>query len=72
MDKNDQPIANALELILMNQDALRAGLEEVAVWSKHKGSINLYEDLMSLVSVLDMNAESLTGSIERLRQDEES
>jgi len=52
-------VADALELLHLNQIALRAGLEEVSTWIRQRGSVNVHDNA---------NAEALESAIERLRK----
>ncbi|SEI69253.1 hypothetical protein SAMN03159298_01076 [Pseudomonas sp. NFACC07-1] len=67
--RSSEVIADALELLLLNQHAVAAGLEEVALWIKSRGAVDTHQNVVSALERLDMNAESITAAIERLRQD---
>lgn len=56
-----------LELLLMNQTALRAALEEVSLWVSQRGSTLAHENMMTALQALDQHAEAITSGIERLR-----
>ncbi|POA84539.1 hypothetical protein C1882_15405 [Pseudomonas sp. FW305-E2] len=59
--------ADALELLHMNQTALRAAIEEVSTWIRQRGSVNANENIMNCLQALDANADAITSAIERLR-----
>lgn len=59
--------AEALELIHMNQTALRAAIEEVSTWIRQRGSVNVHDNVMTALQALDTNAEAIGSAIERLR-----
>lgn len=67
MEDRDAAIADALELLHMNQTALRAAIEEVSTWIRQRGSVNSHESTMTCLQVLDANAGSIASAIERLR-----
>lgn len=60
--------ADALELLILNQQALRAGLEELSLWAKRQGSPTVHENVLSVLSILDMNADAIATSIELIRR----
>lgn len=59
--------ADTLELFLLNQQALRAGLEELSLWISQRGSTNTHDNVLSILQTLDTNAEAITSGIEALR-----
>lgn len=59
--------ADTLELILLNQQALRAGIEELALWIKQRGSVPTCESVMIALQTLDANAEGIEQGIQVLR-----
>ena len=67
-DDKAAAVADALELLHLNQIALRASVEEVSTWIRQRGSVNVYENAMVTLQALDTNAEALESAIERLRQ----
>ncbi|MCE0937823.1 hypothetical protein LU667_12555 [Pseudomonas kurunegalensis] len=68
MDEKAAAVADALELLHLNQIALRASVEEVSTWIRQRGSVNVHENAMVTLQALDTNAEALESAIERLRQ----
>lgn len=60
--------ADALTLLLHNQHALAAAIEEVALWAKASGSPYAHDNAVSAMETLDTNAQALTDAINRLRQ----
>lgn len=67
MENRDAAIADALEALHMNQQAIRASTEEIALWLRARGSENTFENVMVALQALDSNAEALESAIERLR-----
>jgi len=61
--------ADTLELILLNQQALRAGIEELALWIKQRGSVPIADNVMIALQTLDANAEGIEQGIRVLRGD---
>lgn len=54
--------ADALTLLLYNQHALAAAIEEVALWAK------THENAITALETLDANASAITAGILKLRQ----
>lgn len=67
MEDRDAAIANALELLHMNQIALRAAIEEVSTWIRQRGSVNAHENTMTCLQALDTHSDAIASAIERLR-----
>ncbi|MNJ23019.1 hypothetical protein D3C77_173970 [compost metagenome] len=67
MDDKATAIADALELLWLNQQAIRASTEELALWVKQRGSENSYQNTMVALQTLDTNAEAIAQLLERLR-----
>lgn len=67
MEERDAAIANTLELLHMNQTALRAAIEEVSTWIRQRGSVNVHDNAMTSLQALDANADAIAWAIERLR-----
>lgn len=67
MDEKAEITADTLELLLMNQIALRAALEELSLWVSQRGSMNIHDNVMMAVTTLDTNEKAITTGIERLR-----
>ncbi|AEJ13439.1 MULTISPECIES: hypothetical protein [Pseudomonas] len=59
--------ADTLELILMNQQALRAGIEELALWVRQRGAEPTADNVMVALQTLDMNAKGIANGIEALK-----
>ena len=66
----DTTIADALELIALNQIALRAGVEELAKWVLERGSKDIHTNVLTALKVLDLNAEGINSAIKILRQED--
>jgi len=60
--------ADVLTLLLHNQHALAAAIEEVALWAKASGSSEAHENAVTALQTLDANASAITAGILKLRQ----
>lgn len=67
MDDRSSVTADTLELLALNQQALRAGLEELSLWISQRGSTNVHDNMLSILRTLDTNAEAIALGIESLR-----
>ena len=71
MQNNTDPhiaTADVLTLLLHNQHALAAAIEEVALWAKAIGSSETHENAITALETLDANASAITAGILKLRQ----
>ncbi|AHD15232.1 hypothetical protein C163_16280 [Pseudomonas sp. FGI182] len=59
--------ADTLELLLLNQTAIRAALEELSLWVSQRGSTHIHDNVMAALMTLDTNTEAISIGIERLR-----
>ncbi|MCX2708618.1 hypothetical protein OO254_18575 [Pseudomonas sp. DCB_BG] len=64
MDDKHAAMADALELLHMNQTAIRAAIEEVSTWVRQRGSLNVHENTMIALQALDTNSDALASAIE--------
>ncbi|EJZ58260.1 hypothetical protein I1A_002587 [Pseudomonas fluorescens R124] len=60
--------ADALTLLLHNQHALGAAIEEVTKWLSENGVNTVAENALVAMETLDTNAKAITDAITRLRQ----
>lgn len=60
--------ADALTLLLHNQHAISAAIEEVTKWLSENGEGNVASNAIAAMETLDTNAQAITDSIIRLRQ----
>lgn len=60
--------ADALTLLLHNQHALAAAIEEVAVWLAANGVAVVADNAVMVMETLDTNAKAITDAIMRIRQ----
>lgn len=67
MDEQTSTTADTLELLLLNQVAIRAALEELSLWVSRRGSVNVHENVIAALATLDMHAEAISSGISRLR-----
>mgnify|MGYP001547340800 CR=1 FL=1 len=64
----DIATADVLTLLLHNQHALAAAIEELALWAKSTGSSEAHENAITALETLDANASAITAGILKLRQ----
>ena len=69
MTTQNETIADVLELIALNQIALRAGIEELAKWVLERGSKNIHTNVLTALQTLDTNAEGIDRAIKALRRE---
>lgn len=67
MDDKAAAIADALELLYLNQTALRAAIEELSTWIRQRGSVSVHDNAIVALQALDTNADFIASAIERLR-----
>lgn len=60
--------ADALTLLLHNQHALAAAIEEVAVWLTANSVAVVADNAVMAMEALDTNAKAITDAIMRIRQ----
>lgn len=60
--------ADVLTLLLHNQHALAAAVEEVAAWARSSGSPEVHSNSIAALDTLDRNASAITAGILKLRQ----
>lgn len=60
--------ADALTLLLHNQHALAAAVEEVTKWFSDKGVQSVADSALVALETLDINAQAIADAITRLRQ----
>jgi len=68
MPDRDATIADALELIALNQNALGAAVEEISRWILERGSQNVHANVLSALQTIDINAEGIANAIKLLRR----
>lgn len=61
-------VADALTLLLHNQHALAAAIEEVTGWLTENGVGDVADNAITALTTLDTNAQGITNAIMRLRQ----
>lgn len=67
MNEQASTTADTLELLLLNQVAIRAALEELSLWVSHRGSVATHENVMTALATLDIHAEAISAGLHRLR-----
>ena len=61
-------IADALTLLLHNQHALAAAVEEVTKWLSDNGIRRVADNALVAMDTLDANAQAITDAITRVRK----
>lgn len=67
MDEKAAIAADTIELLLLNQTAIRAALEELSLWVSQRGSVHIHNNVMVALAALDTHAGAISAGIERLR-----
>jgi hypothetical protein len=67
-DKNEA-VANAIELLMINQNSIGAAIEELTKWIAERGSVDIADNAVTALQVLDLNAEGIISAIRLLRQE---
>lgn len=69
-DNTDAHIATAdvLTLLLHNQHAIAAAIEELSLWAKASGASDTCDNALNALQTLDANASAITAGILKLRQ----
>ncbi|EKT4479197.1 hypothetical protein QEL91_004940 [Pseudomonas putida] len=70
MDDKAAVAADTLELLVMNQTAIRAALEELSLWVSQRGSTHIHSNALAALQTLDTNAQSIYQGIARLRSEQ--
>lgn len=60
--------ADALTLLLHNQHALGAAIEEITHWITGAGADNVADNAVAALETLDTNAKAISDAIMRLRR----
>jgi hypothetical protein len=60
--------ADVLTLLLHNQHALAAAIEELALWARSSGSPEIHDNAIAALETLDANASAISAGIFKLRQ----
>jgi hypothetical protein len=70
LDNSDCKIAtaDALTLLLRNQHALSAAIEEITKWLSENEVGGVAANAMSAMETLDINAQAITDTILKIRQ----
>ncbi|VVP04820.1 hypothetical protein PS900_03033 [Pseudomonas fluorescens] len=70
MTEKNEAVANALELLMINQNGIGAAIEELAIWIAERGSTDIADNAVTALQVLDLNADGITSAIRLLRQEQ--
>ena len=55
--------ADTLELLMLNQIAIRAALEEVSLWISQRGSTDTHDNVLGALETLDRSAEAILAGM---------
>ncbi|AZC93704.1 hypothetical protein [Pseudomonas chlororaphis] len=69
MTDNNEAVANALELLMINQNGIGAAVEELAKWVAERGPTEVAHNAVNALQVLDLNAEGIASAIRMLRRE---
>ncbi|MDD2056345.1 hypothetical protein N5D52_10060 [Pseudomonas sp. GD03860] len=67
MDEKTSTTADTLELLLLNQVAIRAAIEELSLSVSRKSSLQDHENILVILATLDIQDDAIREGIERLR-----
>ncbi|MBH3367881.1 hypothetical protein I5R92_11350 [Pseudomonas carnis] len=69
MDRDLKEVtADALELIVLNQHALSAAIEELNNWVRDRGALVVHENVIGALETLDTSNEGVFNLIRVLRE----
>ncbi|WP_345956290.1 hypothetical protein Q9323_14760 [Pseudomonas fulva] len=69
MEDKAATTADAIELILLNQHAIRAAIEELSLWVSQRGSTTTHDNVMTALQTIDINTGEINKLIICLRQE---
>lgn len=69
MSADNEAVASALELLLINQNGIGAAVEELAKWVAERGSVDVADNAVTALQVLDLNAQGIASVIRMLHQE---
>lgn len=69
-DQDAETAADAIELITINQDGIRACIEEISLWLREEGAEAAHINISGALQTLDQNAENITAAIKSLRRED--
>lgn len=68
MDDLNEVTADALELLVLNQNALGAAIEELSNWVRDQGEIEIHANIVGALETLDTSNEGIASMIRVLRR----
>ncbi|MDU9031763.1 hypothetical protein NHG95_01260 [Pseudomonas corrugata] len=68
MPDHNEALASALELLLINQNAIGAAIEELSKWVAERGSSDVADNVTIALETLELNADGIGNAIRVLRQ----
>lgn len=63
--------ADIIELVVLNQHAIRAAVEELSLWVSQRGSTTIHDNVLNALQTIDINADGINHLITYLRQGQE-
>jgi hypothetical protein len=69
MQNSDELIADILEVLQLNQNALGAAIEEVSLWVRSRGEPGVHANVMSALRTLDQGSGAIAVAIKSLRRE---
>jgi hypothetical protein len=67
-DDLNEVTADALELLMLNQNALAAAIEELSNWVRDRGGIETHSTIVGALETLDTSNEGIASMIRVLRR----
>ena len=64
-DQTARTVADALELLTLNQEALSASIEEIALYLLATGATELHTNIEGALTTLDTNAQGISSAIRK-------
>lgn len=68
MDDLNEVTADALEPLMLNQNALGAAIEELTNWVRDQGGIETYRNIVGALETLDTSNQGIASMIRVLRR----
>lgn len=68
MDDLNEKTADALEMLMLNQNALGAAIEELSLWIRDKGGIDTHKNILGALETLDTYNKGISCTIQLLRK----
>ncbi|MGZ0718884.1 hypothetical protein [Pseudomonas palleroniana] len=69
MQNSDELIADILEVLQLNQNALGAAIEEISLWVRSRGEPGVHANVMGTLKTLDQSSGAIAVAIKSLRRE---